>query len=514
MSRPSKRRALLAAMLLAGTAALSACGGGSDGGSGGAASEGVLVVGYRSANPSSLDPTKSTSAADNTILWTFYDTLIDFDPETLEARPGLAKAWEFEDPQTLRLDLVQGATFHDGTPFDAEAVKFNLDRSRDASSGSTVAGQLAAIESIEVRDASTPVLHLSRPAASLVLVLSDRSGMMGSPTAIKADEEGFAKKPVGAGPFEFESWNPGSELKVTRFDAYRTPAKLKGITFKSMPDPTARINALRSGDVDLIYDVDPTAVGPLESDSKLTTYVGSSIEYANLYTNMSLKPLDDVKVRQAISMAIDREALTDAVTDGRGEPAYLPVRKESFAYSAADDGKPAYDPEAAKQLLTEAGYPNGTSFDLVMEAGGVNDRKAEIIQADLEKIGIKVNVKPSDAAQASEAYLTGKAQAYLARSTTGPEVGQIYRVQFTPEGLTNAGKFDDEQLVADINAGDASDDPAVRAQAYARVNQRVVDLAFNIPLHVQPNIVVYNKKVKGFVPNLWAKPKFDGVSIG
>lgn len=513
MKRRTRSIGALAAFLLS-TAALTGCAAvtGPSGSSG--SGDGVLRVAFRAADPSNLDPIRSTGATDNAILWSVYENLIGFDPQTLAPAPGLAESWAFEDETTLRLDLVEDASFHDGAAFNAEAVKANLDRARDPEGGGNLAAQLASIESVEVRDEYTAVLHLKEPAASILGTLADRSGMMVSPAAIESDPKGLARHPVGTGKYKFESWSSGNELKVVKnTDYWQGEPDLEGITFKMMPDPTARVNALRSGDVDFIYAFDPLDLGALEGDSNLETYSGPSIEYNALYTNMSQKPLDDVRVRRAISMAIDRDALAMAVTRTENGGVWLATSKSSWAFAEEIDGTPEYDPEGAKKLLAEAGYGDGISLSVVVPADQGNDRRADIVADQLKKIGIDVNVQLTDFNESVEKYVTGEFPAFIAPSTSGPDPAAIFRVQFTPSGFTNAGKYEDEEISRLILEGERTEDLEERAQVYGQLQQRVIELAFNIPLDIQPNVVAYDKRVKGFVPNLWAKPNFDDVYL-
>src|SRR5690606_17013163 len=170
-------------------------------------------------NPSSLDPVTSGAGSDHMILYSLYDTLVDFEPETLQPVPGLSTEWAFETPTRLVMTLREDVKFHDGTDFDAEAVKANLDRAL-TDPRSTAKGDLASVESVDVISTHVVAVNLNRPDSALPLILADRPGMMASPTAFAEEGRNFDRTPVGTGPFSFVSWNDGDAVEVARFDGY------------------------------------------------------------------------------------------------------------------------------------------------------------------------------------------------------------------------------------------------------------------------------------------------------
>ncbi|MBB3009875.1 ABC transporter substrate-binding protein [Cupriavidus alkaliphilus] len=473
----------------------------------------TLRVAFRAQNPGTLDPHNGTEGSEHVILWTIFATLLNFDPETLQPTPGLAASWRWVDGKTLRLKLVEGAIFQDGTPLDAAAVKFNLDRL--VSAKATIAADLAAVSSVEASGTHEVTLHLKYPAASVLLALADRAGMMVSPTALERDPRGFGRNPVGAGPYRFVEWVSGDRIRVAKFDRYHVAGepRLDGILFRLMPDPETRLNALRSGDVDLIYDVDPASLPTLQQQGNLQTVVSKSLAYFEMYINMAKPPFDQVKVRRALSMAIDRHALIAAVQQGHGEPAWSPMPSSEWAYTPAIANQPPYDVEQARRLLAEAGLPDGFAFKMAFEAGAINERRAEVIQAQLARIHVKVELLPSETAQAISRYLSGEVPVLNNRWTGRIDPAMTYAGQFSRNGFTNVGKHESPGLLAAMAQGESTTDLAQRARAYATVNRILLEEAFNIPLFFQAGIVAYDKRVQGFVPNLLSKPRFDGVSL-
>ena len=295
-------------------------------------------------------------------LYPMYDRLVNFDPETLEATPGLATSWDQPDPQTLVLQLQDGVTFHDGTPFDAEAVKYNLDRALTLET-STEKADLAMIESVEATGPLEVTIHMNRPDASLLLILADRPGMMVSPTAAEASGADFGRNPVGTGPFKFVEWRhrrpPGRgeeprllagrqavprqdhvPLHLRRADGEQRAAHARGGR-----RPEARRREVETLDVD-----------------DLDIEVNPSLGVTLCYFNFSRPPFNDPQVRRAASLAVDREAHQRGASLRARRPA-----SEIFppGYWAADPELGVvfpFDLDEARELMASAGLADGVSI--------------------------------------------------------------------------------------------------------------------------------------------------------
>src|SRR6202521_1510766 len=210
-------------------------------------------------NPSSLDPATGGAGSDHAFLFTMYDTLTEWDFETLRPKPGLAESWSFADPTTLVLDIRPGVTFHDGTPLDAEAVKFNLERNK-SDPKSNIKADLATMASVELTGPMQVTLKLNTPDAAMPGILSDRAGMMVSPTAVKASEAGnVARKPIGAGAYAFVSWADGEKIVIKRNEKYWKDKRPypDGIEFSIIPELTTGARSVTAGQNDLIYQLPP-----------------------------------------------------------------------------------------------------------------------------------------------------------------------------------------------------------------------------------------------------------------
>lgn len=470
-----------------------------------ATSGGILDVSV-SADASSLDPQTGPAGTDHIILYPLFDTLITFEQATLEPRPGLAKEWEFVSPTQLRLHLVDGVRFHDGTPMDAAAVKASLDRYKEVGAPA----DLASVDSIVVIDPLTIDLIMNRPDSSLVLVLADRAGMIISAAAAEAAGEEFSRRPVGTGPYTFVEWRDGDAITLTKNEDYWQEGKpyLDGIVFRVMTDRQTAANALLTGDVDFADQLDKAGLGQLEASDDIEVNADPTVLVRMIYLNSSKEPLDDPLVRRAINHAIDRDGIVAATQAGLGEVAGLPVPQDHWAYDDSDAPVWPYDPELSKQLLTEAGLPDGFSIDVVLSNDPSIVLVGEAIQSQLAEVGIQYNITAMDWTQGITEYYEKQNFDAAQHSWTGrPDPGQTYARLFSPEGFENPGGLEIPGIVEAMAAATAVDDQAERAAQYAEVNDLVNEAAPWVPLYFNANLTGYGDDVRGYEPSLLGKPQ-------
>ena len=366
---------------------------------------GTFVLGLV-AEPTSLDPAQLTDINSMRILSSIYDTLVQFDENGFDLKPGLATKWTVSpDGLTYTFTLRQGVKFHDGTAFNAAAVKFNFDRMLDPKNEYADTGPFpfggfyyGSIKETKVVDDSTVQLILSQPYSPLLNSLTLNQGRIVSPDAVKKYRKDFAQHPTGTGPFVFSEWQHGVRVVVTRNDSYWGGAPLLDkIVFRPIPDEQTRYTELKSGNADAIVDVPPDNVAQVKSDSKLT-YIeqpGPHIWWVTL--NMQKPPFNKLEARQAMLYAINRDAIAKDILKGTGTVANGPI-PPSIKWAYTDDvTKYTYDPEKAKQLLASAGYASGLKLTFwIPESGsGMQSPKsmATAIQGDLAKIGVTVDIK-------------------------------------------------------------------------------------------------------------------------
>ena len=371
---------------------------------------GVLRAGQQE-NMSSLDPHFSIFGGDRDVLFQIFDTVTRFD-EQLNVLPCLAESWEVVDPTTYTFTFRQGVTFHDGTAMNAEAFKFNIERIKTAGDTSPFAADFSAITSIDIVDEYTAKLTLSEPVVALPAMLADRGGMMISPTAAAELGDEFENQPVGAGPFQFVEYIPDDRIVVERFPEYWEPnlPYLDGITWSIIPDQHQRFADLQAGEIDITLEVAPQDITSLKEGIGLDFLETLSLGFEDLRFDCSEPPFDNIALRQACAWAMDRQAIVDEVYLGHAEVARGPFPPTTWAANADLKGFPR-DLEKARELLVEAGYPDGVDVEWDVPTGGDNVRRAEAMQAQVAEVGIRVTLNPMDKVEAKQRELDGTFQA-------------------------------------------------------------------------------------------------------
>jgi len=494
--------ALLAAAVLAGTGLPAA---------GQAPKSGGTLRAAMRAEVSTYDPHKGASGTDHMYLYPVFDTLVRFD-DKMNARPGLAESWETPDPKTLVLKLRKGVKFHDGTPFNAEAVRFNIARAQDKAT-SSMSSELTSIDKVEIADEHTVRLRLKAPDASLVLAFADRAGMMVSPTAAQKLGDQFGRTPVGAGEFRMVRWQPGSEARLERFADYYEPGRpyLDAIVFKIIPDADTRVSALRSGQVDFIMEVPAQDFAGLKGERNLRVNEGPTLAYWRIFMNFAKPPLEKKAVREAINLALDRPALLKAVIFGLGEIASQPFPASYWAFNPGVKPWP-HDPARAKAKLAEAGLPNGFTMDMVLEPTPEHVRRAEMIQAQLGGVGIKVDLKPMDLTKGVQAFFRSKEMMAANYRWTGrPDPDQSVRGMFHSTGFYNPGGLKVPRVEELMDQARATYKVEERRRLYQQISEVVQQEAIDTPLYFAYSLEAMSTSVQGYQPNLLGKPVFRGV---
>ncbi len=449
------------------------------------------------------------------MLWPIFDTLVDFEFDTLDPKPGLAESWDYRDPTTLVLNLRKDVLFHDGTACEAAAVKANFDYML-TNPRSTVKADVASIKSAEVEAPLRVVLRLKEPDTSLPLVLTDRAGMMSSPAAFSTLGADYDRKPVGTGAFSFVQWDDADKLVLKRNERYwreGLPA-LEGIEFKIMSDSNSGLRSVLAGQNDFVYRVSPQQA-PLIKRSPTFGFVTNPTLYVQMiYLNASRPPLDNKLVRQALNFAIDREAYTKVVTAGMGETAGTILPKRHWAYDAQAAATYTYDPDRARQLMAEAGFGSGLQLNSNHYSDQLSQQRMEILAAQLGQIGITIKSTVAAIAQANQQWHDGIGDIHLSAWTGRADPSVTYASLFAPEGYYNNGGVEHSpELTRAIRDSRSSSDLAVRKQAFARAQRLERELALCVPLAFESEVVVHGPKVKGYSSNLIGKPRFDGVYL-
>lgn len=349
----------------------------------------TLVIG-RAASTNAMDPGFLREAA--TIVDNIFDTLVMRDDD-MNLVPGLATEWTAVDDTTWEFKLRDGVTFHNGEPFDAEAVKFSIDRVLNPDNNAPTISYIRTIDSVEVVDPLTVRITTTGSDPLLPTRMSRYPAYIVPPKYI--EEHGrdyFASNPVGTGAYKFVEFVPDERVTMeANADYWRGAPEIQTVTWRPIPDSTARITALMTGEVDLIEDV-PVDLVPLLQQSPDADLVQVENGGLTIYLGLRMdkEPLDNVKVRQALNHAIDRESITTNLLQGLATPKATQVGAADFGYK--DVPLPEYNPELARELLAEAGYPDG--FDITMQSSFRYMKNAEVAQfiaQEFEDIGLNVN---------------------------------------------------------------------------------------------------------------------------
>jgi len=353
--------------------------------------------------PSSLYPPVGTGPF-GTVEYALFDTLVNHN-DKMEPMPGLAQSWEVaSDKVTWTFKLKSGVKFHDGTDFNADAVKYNIEMILDPKTGAGRRSVYTVIKSVDVVDPLTVKITTTDAFPDLPFLLLDRSAMMCSPTALKkAGVSDFGLQPVGTGPFKFVEWVPNDHITLdANPDYWQGKPKVSRITYKVVPEAGARTAALRAGEADIVLNISPNDLDALKKDSNLDILQKDSMSQVTSEMRQTQKPFSDPKVRQAMNYAIDRKSIVNDIMHGVGRVADSPGPPN--VWGSVNLPPYDYNPAKAKQLLTEAGYPNGFDGNLFYVAGrwAGDDQVTQAMQAYWVAVGINIKLQKVDNAGLDE----------------------------------------------------------------------------------------------------------------
>ncbi len=373
--------------------------------------------------PPNLDPTGGAAAAiDEVVYANVFEGLTRFGPDG-SVNPGLASDWTISDDGTVyTFTLRSGVTFHDGTSMTADDVVFTLDRARAEGSTNAQAALFANIVSAEALDDTTVQVTLDGPDGAFLFDMAWGDAVIVAPESADTN----ATAPVGTGPFRFSEWVQGDRVELVRNDAYwGEPVALEAATFRFISDPNAAFAALMAGDVDAFPNFPaPETLGQFDADPRFSVIVGSTEGETILAMNNQQEPLNDIRIRQAISHAINRQDIIDGAMFGYGTPigTHFAPHNPDYVDLTANS---AYDPDAARALLAEAA-PDGLSLRLMLPPPSYARRGGEIIAAQLREVGIETEITNLEWAQWLEQVFRGKDFDLTIVSHTEPADINIY----------------------------------------------------------------------------------------
>ncbi|WP_261397964.1 ABC transporter substrate-binding protein [Maritimibacter alkaliphilus] len=431
-----------------------------------AQADGSLTVAMQ-LEPPHLDPTSAAAAAIDSVLYSnVYEGLTRFASDG-SVVPGLARSWDIsEDGLTYTFHLAEGVTFHDGSAFDAEDVKFSLDRARAEDSTNAQKGLFAAIDTVEVTDPLTVVVTLSKPTGSFLFNMAWGDAVIVAPES--ADT--LQTTPNGTGAFKFADWVQGDRIELVKNpDYWGTPAVLDEATFKFISDPTAAFAAVMAEDVDVFYSFPaPENLPQFDMDPRFKVLAGSTEGETILAMNNKLPPLDDVRVREAVAHAINRQEIIDGAMFGYGTPigSFFPPHNPDYVDLT---GLSDYDPEKSKALLEEAGVTLPVRLKMTLPPPSYARRGGEIIAAQLRQVGIEAQIENVEWAQWLETTFRGKDYGMTIVSHVEPmDIGSLAN----PDYYTQYDNADFQAVIEELSV---TADPAQRSELFKQAQTMLAE---------------------------------------
>ncbi|MDG2377223.1 MAG: ABC transporter substrate-binding protein, partial [Woeseiaceae bacterium] len=473
----------------------------------GVAAQERLVLGVP-LEPPSLDPTSGAAAAVDSIVYgNIFEGLTRL-TQSGDVAPSLAESWDIAaDGLTYVFHLRHGVRFHDGTEFDADDVRFSLERALASDSTNAQKALLSAIETVEVLDPNTVQLTLHRPSNLLLWHL-------GWGDAVIVGEESASENsshPIGTGPFRFGGWQRGVAVRLERNDDYRgLPASFEHVVFQFIADPAAAYAAMKAGDIDAYPNYPaPENAAEFAGDPDFKLVIGATAGKVIMAMNNSRAPFDNLKVRQAISHAIDRNAIIEGAMFGYGEPIGSHYSRQDRAY-VDQTARYARDIERSRILLSEAGYPDGFEATLRLPPRPYARRSGEIIAAQLAEVGIRLNIENIEWAQWLDQVFGRREYDLTIIEHIEPMDFGIYAREDYYFGYSD---FEFDALAVDFAS---ETDPTVADNLLRQIQEKIADDAVNIFLLQSAQIGVWRAGLNGLwvdtpIPaNVASLAYFDG----
>jgi len=462
----------------------------------------VQAAGLRMAwsqDATGLDPHKQTAFSSLRLLELIYEPLVRLDPK-LSVVPAIATSWEFAaDGKTLTFKLDPKAKFTNGAAVTSGDVKASFTRILDEATAAAARSNFLSIETIDTPDPTTVIFHLKTADAPILVAMATINAAIVPASEIAAGSIGT--KAVGSGPFKLDSWDPNSkEVLSANADWAGGKPGLDGITISVLPDETAILASMRAGQTDFALLNDPLVATLVPAEANMTLNRVPGLAYNVLQLNPSRKPMDDLKVRQAISCAVNRQEVIDTALAGEGKVTG-PLTMPSFAEDPSTLFCYKQDVDKAKALMKESASPDGFSATVIAATGEppYAANEAQVLQSQLAAIGIKLDIKMLELNVYVDAWLKGDFDMAVAQNGGRPDPYPMYNRYFTKDGnLLKVSNFVDDDLDSLLKQGQAETDPAKRADIFHKFEQHLVEMSPWIWLSTSYSYTAQLKTVSGF----------------
>jgi peptide/nickel transport system substrate-binding protein len=454
---------------------------------------------------------------DKHVSLAIFDPLVGMD-RSLKLVPALAESWDSPDLINWTFKLRKGVKFHDGTDFNAAAVKFHIERMKDPATKSSLAGQVAIIDRVEVVDELTAKMITKSPYANLPALMADRHGYINSPAAIqKAGNDYGVTSVVGTGPFKFVEWRQNDKITVEKNTSYRDPArpKVDKVEMAIIPDDNVRLANVKTGQQDATYSVAFKDIQPLRTDKSLQLVEAPGVQAWNLVLHGQNEPFKSLALRQALAYTLDREAILQAAGFGSGTVANSMITPGLADFYQKDLKPLPRDLEMAKKKLAEGGKPNGFEFEYIAINIGPFQTIAQIVQAQAAEVGIKANiVVMDDASWSVRNNTTCDAQAGQTVTINRLDLDSSFANVLDPDtSACKGGRFNVPEVTELVRKARGIKDLPAKQQIYSQIAKLQVENCMDIQLVYPATSVVLTPKVGGF--QVWGDGfmRWDEVTI-
>jgi peptide/nickel transport system substrate-binding protein len=450
-----------------------------------------------------LDPVATNDVASSNTMAQIYEELVQLNDKK-EVVPMLAESYKQLDSTTYEFKLKKGVKFHNGEEMKASDVKFSFIRAAKAPAVSNIMGDIDTT-SFKTPDDYTVIFKIKHQSTGFLDGLILPAAAILSEKAVTSEGSNYAMNPVGTGPFKFVSWQKGTKTVLQRFDGYHgTKPKFSKMILNVIPEAENRVIALETGEADIAYEITANDIKRIQTNKDLQLLRTADYSTTYLGFNCSKKPYDDVRVRQAISYAIDTKTIISNVWKGIGKPAVGPIPSQ-VKYSDTSLTVHEYNVAKAKELLKEAGYPNGFNATVWVNQKQERINMATIIQSELKEIGINLQIKVLEWGAYLDGASKGEEDMYMlgwTSQTPDPDIAVNGPFLSTNKGSGNNYSFFNDP-VADklILQGKTMKDSDARKQVYIQLQQEIVKQAPWVFLFNGEQVVGASKKVKGFTPS-------------
>ncbi len=446
-----------------------------------------------------IDPHGASAGVDRNVYTAIYNGLVAPD-KNLTIVADLAESWTTPDLRTYVFKLRPNVKFHDGTACDAAAVKKNFDWILDPANASARRPEIVDVEQVSIDDPLTVRISLKNAFAPFLSIISDRAGYIVSPTARDKFGKDYPRNPVGTGPFQFVEWIKDDHATFKRFEGYFEPnvPLLDQITYRPIPDLSVALTELKTGNVDFLYRIDPKDVPDIKSTPNLVYLEGPGVGYQGLWINTVKGPLASKALRQAVNLAVDREALLMVAYFGVGQIAQGPIPPSSWAYDASV-ATVKRDLAAARQKLSEGGQLGG--FKMILKAQSsspLQEKISQLVQAQLAEAGIQVEIQTVEFGALLKVGEQGDFDALsLGWSGRIDPDGNIQPI-FESKGAFNYGKYSSKVVDDAIGSERSASDQATRKQVLLQLQKTINDDAAYVFTYFPPTNFAATKAVQGF----------------